>query len=495
MSTANAPEPYGDFEGTVIGGRARPGSSDQEHRNVNPYDDTPLTRMRLADTEDVDRAHRAAAEAQPEWAATPAAERSALFLRALDVMDRRRDEIVQWLVQEVGAIRQRAEFEWSLVRSGMVEVINHPTRVSGRILPGITPGKENRVYREPVGVVTVITPWNFPLQLSHRSLAPAIALGNSVVLKPAEDSPITGGLLLSKIYEEAGLPPGVLNVVIGKGSRIGDALVGHKVPTTVSFTGSTSVGSHIAAQSPLKNHSLELGGNGPLVILDDADLDRAADAAVFGSFYHQGQICMATNRIVAQNGVFDEIVDRVRQRAQQLRTGDPSAADTQIGPIINDKQLEGIRDKIIRSVTDGAELLVSGEPEGPAGRVLPPHVLVGDNHVASADEEVFGPVATVIRAEDEEDALRVANSTDYGLSSAVFTGDLERGVRFARRVHAGMTHVDDTTVNDEPNTAFGGEKDSGLGRFGGRWAIDAFTTDHWVSVQHTRRDLPFGVGT
>lgn len=494
MSAEDAPEPYGGFDGMVIGGQTRTGSSDQEHQNVNPYDDTPLTRMRLAETEDVDRAHRAAAEAQPGWAATPAAERSALFLRALDIMDRRRDEIVWWLIQEVGAIRQRAEFEWSLVRAGMIEVINHPTRVFGRILPGVTPGKENRVYREPVGVVTVITPWNFPMQLSHRSLAPAIALGNSVVLKPAEDSPVTGGLLLSRIYEEAGLPPGVLNVVIGKGSRIGDALVGHEVPSAVSFTGSTPVGSHIAAQSPLKNHSLELGGNGPLVILDDADLDRAVDAAVFGSFYHQGQICMATNRIVAQAGIFAEVVDRVRERAQDLRTGDPSGTDTQIGPVINDKQLAGIREKITRSISDGAELLVSGDPEGPAGRVLPPHVLVGDNHVASAAQEVFGPVATLVRAEDEEDALRIANSTDYGLSSAVFTGDVERGVRFARRVHAGMTHVNDTTVNDEPNTAFGGEKDSGLGRFGGEWAIDTFTTDHWVSVQHTRRDLPFGVG-
>lgn len=493
MSTEGTPEPYGGFDGMVIGGQPHTGTSEREHQDNNPYDDAPLTRIRLAEAEDVDRAHRAAAEAQPGWAATPAAERSELFLRALEIMDRRRDEIVRWLIQEVGAVRQRAEFEWSLVRAGMIEVIGYPTRVSGRILPGLTPGKENRVYREPVGVVTVITPWNFPMQLSHRSLAPAIALGNSVVLKPAEDSPVSGGLLLSRIYEEAGLPPGVLNVVIGKGSRIGDALVTHEVPSKVSFTGSTSVGSHIAAQSPLKSHSLELGGNGPLVILDDADLDRAADAAVFGSFYHQGQICMATNRIVAQAGVYDEIVDRVRERAQGLRTGDPSETDTQIGPVINDKQLDGIRDKISRSVSDGAELLVSGEPEGPAGRVLPPHVLVGDNHVASAAEEVFGPVATVVRAEHEEDALRIANDTEYGLSSAVFTNDMERGVRFARRVRAGMTHVNDTSVNDEANTAFGGEKDSGLGRFGGEWAIDAFTTDHWVSVQHTRRDLPFGV--
>ena len=493
MSDARTPEPYGGFDTMVVGGRAWTGSSDTEHQNVNPYDDTPLGRLRLADADDVEIAYRAAAGAQPEWAATPATERSALVLRALDIMDRRRDEIVAWLVREVGAVRQRAEFEWSLVRAGMVEVINHPTRVSGRILPGITPGKENRVYREPVGVVGAITPWNFPMQLSHRSIAPAIALGNTVVLKPAEDSPVTGGLLLSRIYEEAGLPPGVLNVVIGKGSKIGDALVTSRVPSLISFTGSTSVGSHIAAQSPLKNHALELGGNGPLVILDDADVDRAADAAVFGSFYHQGQICMATNRIVAQARVYDEIVDRVRERAQGLRTGDPAGSDTQIGPIINDSQLGNIRDVISRSVDDGAELLVSGDPTGPAGRVLPPHVLVGGNSVATAAEEVFGPVATIVRAESEEEALHIANDTDYGLSSAVFTEDMERGVRFARRVRAGMTHVNDTTVNDEPNTAFGGEKDSGIGRFGGVWAIEDFTTDHWVSVQHTARELPFGV--
>ncbi|GHD22663.1 aldehyde dehydrogenase [Nocardiopsis kunsanensis] len=492
MSDAQTPEPYSGFDTMAIGGRSWTGSSDTEHQNVNPYDDTPLGRIRFADAEDVESAYRAAAAAQPEWAATPATERSALFLRALDIMDRRRDEIVEWLVSEVGAIRQRAEFEWSLVRAGMVEVINYPTRACGRILPGITPGKENRVYREPLGVVGTITPWNFPMQLSHRSIAPAIALGNTVVLKPAEDSPVTGGLLLSRVYEEAGLPPGVLNVVIGKGSRIGDALVTSRVPSLISFTGSTSVGSRIAAQSPLKNHALELGGNGPLVVLDDADLDRAADAAVFGSFYHQGQICMATNRIVAHTRVYDEIVDRVRERAQGLRTGDPADSGTQIGPIINDSQLRHVRDLIDRSVGEGAELLVSGDPAGPAGRALPPHVLVGDNSVATAAEEVFGPVATVVRADSGEEALRIANDTDYGLSSAVFTEDVERGVRFARRVRAGMTHVNDTTVNDEPNTAFGGEKDSGMGRFGGVWAIEEFTTDHWVSVQHTARTLPFG---
>ncbi|MBE3000024.1 aldehyde dehydrogenase family protein [Nocardiopsis sp. HNM0947] len=493
MSDAQAPEPYGGFDTMSIGGRQWTGSSDTEYQDRNPYDDTPLTRIRLADTDDVESAYRAAAAAQKQWAATPAVERSALFLRALEVMDRRRGEIVEWLVHEIGGVRQRAEFEWSLVRAGMIEVINHATRVSGWILPGVTPGKENRVYREPVGVVGAITPWNFPMQLSHRTIAPAIALGNAVVLKPAEDSPVTGGLLLARIYEEAGLPPGVLNVVIGKGSRIGDALVTSRVPSLISFTGSTGVGSHIAAQSPLKNHALELGGNGPLVILDDADLDRAADAAVFGSFYHQGQICMSTNRIVAQARVYDEIVDRVRERAQDLRTGDPAGADTQIGPIINDSQLEHARDLITRAVGDGAELLVSGDPSGPAGRVLPPHVLVGGNHVATAAEEVFGPVATIVRAESEEEALHIANDTEYGLSSAVFTEDVERGVNFARRVHAGMTHVNDTTVNDEPNTAFGGEKDSGVGRFGGVWAIEDFTTDHWVSVQHTTRDLPFGV--
>ncbi|WP_159943158.1 MULTISPECIES: aldehyde dehydrogenase family protein [unclassified Nocardiopsis] len=494
MYADQRPSAYTGLDRMPIGGRWRDGSSGTVLPDVDPYDDTVLTEIRLADERDVDLAYRAAEAAWPEWAATPAPERAELFLRAIAILDARRPEIVDWLVREAGAVRERAEFEWHLVRSGMAEAASYPTRATGRILPGLTPGKENRVYREPLGVVTVISPWNFPLQLSHRSVAPAIALGNTVVLKPAENTPVTGGLLLARIYEEAGLPPGVLNVVIGKGGEIGDALATHEASRMISFTGSTEVGRHIARQAPLKRRALELGGNGPMVVLEDADLDLAADAAVFGSYYHQGQICMATNRVVATAAVHDQLVERMLARARELRVGDPRDANTQIGPVIDDEQRDGIRDLVARSAEQGARLLLSGDPSGPAGRVLPPHLLLATNDAPCAVEEVFGPVATVVRARGEEDALRIANDTEYGLSSAVHTSDAERGVRFARRLRAGMTHVNDSTLNDEANTAFGGEKYSGLGRFGGEWAIHEFTTDHWVSVQHTRRRLPFGLG-
>lgn len=494
MHADRRPGAYTGLDQMPIGGEWRYGSSGTVFQDVNPYDDTVLTEIRLADGSDVDLAYREAERAWPQWAQTPATERAEVFLRAIRILDERRTEIIDWLVHEAGAVRERADYECCLVRSGMAEAASYPTRILGRILPGITPGKENRIYREPLGVVTVISPWNFPFQLSHRSVAPAVALGNTVVLKPAENTPVTGGLLLARIYEEAGLPPGVLNVVVGKGGEIGDALATHDTCRMISFTGSTEVGRHIARQAPLKRHALELGGNGPLVVLEDADLDLAADGAVFGSYYHQGQICMATNRVVATAAVHDELVERMLVRARALRVGDPADPATQIGPVIDDEQCAGVQDVVARSVEQGARLLLSGEPTGPAGRVLPPHLLLAENGAPTACEEVFGPVATVIRAADEEDALRIANDTEYGLSSAVYTRDAERGVRFARRLRAGMTHVNDSTLNDEANTAFGGEDHSGLGRFGGEWAMEEFTADHWISLQHTRRRLPFGLG-
>jgi aldehyde dehydrogenase (NAD+) len=408
--------------------------------------------------------------------------------QAAQVMEQRKDEITGWLVRETGGTLAKAELEWSLVRSVLWEAASMPHHAEGSIMPSDIPGKESRVYRRPVGVVAVISPWNFPMQLSNRSVAPALALGNAVVLKPAGDTPVTGGMLLARIFEEAGLPPGLLSVVAGPGSEVGDALVSHPAARAVSFTGSTPVGEGIAKTAGVKRLALELGGNGPLVVLDDADLDLAVQAAIYGSFFHQGQICMIANRLIVDASVYDDFLERFVAAATSLRVGDPSEPDTQIGPIINRKQLEGIQDKLKRAEDDGARLLLGGDPVGPNGLGLPPHVLAADNHVATAREEVFGPVMTVIRAADEADALRLANDTEYGLSSAVFSSDTDRAVRFAHRVDAGMTHVNDSPVNDDANTAFGGEKASGIGRFGGHWAIDEFTTQHWISVQHTPRD-------
>jgi len=481
---------YTELDLMPLAGKWRRGSSAAVLTDTDPYRGDLLVEMPLATVEDVAAAYAGARDAQADWAAASPGERSAIFLRAAEVLDHRQEELVQWLIQEAGTTRTRALVEIGIVRATAMAAVTH-TWLGEVTVATDVPGKENRIYTRPAGVVGVISPWNFPMHLSYRSVAPALAVGNTVVLKPAEDTPVTGGLLIAKVLEEAGLPPGVLSVVVGRGSEVGDAMVEHPVPRVISFTGSTRVGQGITRKAGVKRLALELGGNGPFVVLDDADLERAVEAAVFSNYWHQGQICMATNRVIVDAAVHDEFVDRFLDAAQALVTGDPSQAATQIGPVINDKQLRGVRDKVTRSVDAGAQLLLAGEPHGPTGRVLPPHVLLGTNDVPTAAEEVFGPVATIIKADGEHDALRIANDTTYGLSSAVFTGDAERGIAFALRVEAGMTHVNDTTVHDDIHVAFGGEKQSGLGRFGGDWVLEDFTTQHWVSVQHVRRPLPY----
>ncbi|TDC75982.1 aldehyde dehydrogenase family protein [Actinomadura sp. 7K507] len=486
----SAPERYDGFDVMPIAGEWRAGRSGESKADLDPWSGDTLTEIALADADDLDEAYRAAREAQPGWAARAPGERAGIMRAAAAIFEARKDEIVGWIVRESGGTLAKGELEWGLVRSVLYEAASMAHRVEGRIMPSDVPGKESRVYRRPVGVVAVISPWNFPMQLSARSVAPALAVGNAVVLKPAGDTPVTGALLLARIFEDAGLPPGVLNATIGSGREIGDAIVEHPLARMVSFTGSTPVGEGIVKKAGVKKVALELGGNGPLVVLDDADLDRAVDAAVFGSFFHSGQICMIANRVIVDASVHGAFVDRFVARVRALVAGDPSDGATQIGPVINQGQLDGIRDKLARARDEGAEQVLGGDPGGPSGLLLPPHVLVAGNDAATAREEVFGPVITVIRADGEDDALRIANDTEYGLSSAVFTRDVERGVGFALRVDAGMTHVNDSPVNDDANTAFGGEKASGIGRFGGRWAIEEFTTDHWVSVQHEKRPFP-----
>jgi aldehyde dehydrogenase (NAD+) len=485
-----APAAYPDFTVMPLAGEWRAGSSGKPGTDTDPWSGQVLTEFPLASAADLDEACQAAARAQPEWAARPPAARAAVMLAAAGVMEARKAEITGWLIRETGGTVGKAELEWELVRSVMLAAAAMPHQVTGRIMPSDVPGKESRVYRQPAGVVAVISPWNFPLQLSSRSVAPALAVGNAVVLKPASDTPVTGGLLLARVFEEAGLPPGLLSVVAGAGSEVGDAIVTHPVPRVISFTGSTAVGEGITRQAGVKKLALELGGNGPLVVLDDADLGLAVEAAVFGSFFHQGQICMIANRLIVDRAVYDEFTQRFVARASELAAGDPADPGTDIGPVINRRQLASVQDKLERSRASGASQVLGGEPGGPAGLLLPPHVLLAGNDVPAAREEVFGPAITVIRADDEQDALRLANDTEYGLSSAVFTRDAERGVSFALAVEAGMTHVNDSPVNDDSNTAFGGEKASGIGRFGGQWAVSEFTTDHWVSVQRSPRAYP-----
>lgn len=481
------------FTGQYIDGKWRSGSSSKTLRDINPFDGELLTEISLANAADLDEAYVAAKRAQREWAKTLPSERSAVLLKAVQIIDARHAECVEWLIKESGSTRTKAEIEVGAVRAATLAAAGMPTRAAGRILPIDIPGKESRVYREPLGVVGVISPWNWPMHLSNRTIAPALALGNAVVLKPADDTPISGGLLLASIYEEAGLPPALLNVVVGDVSEIGDEFTLHPIPKFISFTGSTRVGRHIGSLAmtgpALKRVGLELGGNAPCVVLDDADIELAVHAAVVGRFLHQGQICMSSNRIIVDASIYDRFVEAFVERVRALKVGDPNEADTSIGPLINARQLAGAVSRI-QDARDAGLREVLGAPA--EGLVLPPHVFVDvPNDSLLAQTEQFCPVAPIIKANDEQHALKLANETEFGLSSCVFTRDEARGVRFARQIEAGMTHVNDISPNDDPNNMFGGEKNSGLGRFNSDWIIAELTCDHWVTVQQERRQYPF----
>lgn len=482
---------YSGFDGQYINGHWRSGHRSRTLKDTDPYTGDDVAEIALADQSDLDEAYQSAAKAQPAWANALPAERAQVLHRCADLIERRREEILDWLIREAGSTRIKADVEWQMLYAITMEAASFPHRVAGRVLPIDEPGKESRVYRQPIGVIGVISPWNFPAYLAQRSVGPALALGNSVVLKPSQETPVTGGLLLGKLFEEAGVPPGVLNVVIGASSEIGDAFVKHPTPRLISFTGSTAVGRHIAelaVTSPIiKRLALELGGNTPFVVLGDAELDQAVPAAVFSRFLHQGQICMSSNRIIADGSIYDEFVDRFTAHVKTLKVGNPRDPDTVIGPIINKNQLSNMLKHIKDTQAAGARQLLGGEPNG---LVLPPHVFADvSNDMPIAKNETFGPIAPIIRVRGEEEALRVANDTEYGLSSAVFTRDERRG--FALGVEAGMTHVNDTSVDDTATGPFGGEKNSGIGRFGGDWIIEEFTTPHWITVQHGPRQYPF----
>ncbi|MGP9491037.1 aldehyde dehydrogenase family protein [Psychrobacter sp. AOP7-B1-24] len=484
---------YSDFHLQYIAGVWQKGADDSINTNTNPYNGETLVTIQQATEAQLNEAYDAATKAQKEWAKQTPASRAAVLYNVVNILDQRQDEIVDWLIKESGSTHVKAMVEFSTARAITLEAATFPNRVHGEIRPSNTPGKENFIYREPIGVVAVISPWNFPLHLTQRSIAPALALGNAVVLKPASDTPVTGGLLLAKVFEEAGLPKGLLNVIVGSGSEIGDAIVEHEAPSLVSFTGSTSVGKHIGELANggeyIKKVALELGGNSPFVVLKDADIDQAVKAAAFGKFLHQGQICIAINRIIVEDALYDEFVSRFLDHVKTLQVGDPSKAETAVGPIINEKQVKSLKDKIAKAQEEGANMILSGEIKG---QVVPPHIFTEvTREMDLSRNEVFGPLVGIIRAKDEDDALSIANDSMYGLSSAVFTQDLTKGLRFARGIKAGMTHINDISVNDESNTPFGGEKNSGIGRFNGEWVLEEFTRLHWISVQNEPREYLF----
>lgn len=482
---------FADLALQYIDGEWRPGNGSWDIIDFNPYNNEKLASVTVATTDEVDQAYRAAERHQRHWARTNPYARRQVFERAIRIIEDGEQEITEAIVAELGGTRLKAAFELHLTKEFLREAIQLALRAEGRIVPSPVDGKENRVYREPVGVVGVVSPFNFPFMLSLKSVAPALALGNAVVLKPHQNTPVCGGALVAKVLEEAGLPPGLLNVVITDIAEIGDALLEHPVPKVISFTGSDKVGRHVAtvAASHFKRTILELGGNSALIVLDDADLDYAVDAAVFSRYVHQGQVCMAANRIVVDRSVADAFTEKFVAKVKTLKVGDPADPATLIGPLINASQAEGVEAVVQQALDDGATALLRGEVEG---NVVAPSILTGvPEDSAVLRQEIFGPVALIVPVDGDDEAVRVANDTPYGLGGAVHTGDVDRGVQVARRIDTGMVHVNDSTVADEPIVPFGGEKSSGVGRLNGEQTVEAFTTTKWISVQHGRSSFPF----
>ncbi|MER5356931.1 aldehyde dehydrogenase family protein [Streptomyces sp. NPDC002785] len=474
-----------------IDGEWRTGSGSWDIIDFNPYNGDKLAAITIATAQEVDLAYRAAERAQRSWATTGPYERRSVLERAQRIIEELHDDIVEAIVDELGGTRLKAEYEVRVAKEFLRDAIQQALRPRGRILPSPVDGKENRLYRQPVGVVGVISPYNFPFLVTMKSVAPALALGNAVVIKPNQNAPVVGGGLIAKIFEDAGLPAGLLNILITDVAEIGDAFIEHPVPKVISFAGTDRVGRHIGATAAghFKRTILELSGNSALVVLDDADIDYAVDAAVFSRFVYQGQVCMAANRILVDRSVEREFTEKFTARVAALRTGDPRDPETQIGPVINTFQADALTALVDQALAEGATALVRGRTRG---NLVEPTVLTGlpeDSPLLS--QEIFGPVALLVTVDGEDDAVRIANDTPYGLSGAVHTRSAERGVRFARRVVSGMFHVNDSTVQDDPMVAFGGEKSSGIGRLNGEATVDAFTTQRWMSIQHGRTAFPF----
>lgn len=457
-----------------------------------------VARVPAAVEADVNAAYEAAAAAQAEWSDQPPAHRQQVVQQFLQALQNHEHEIIDLLGHEAGGSRLMGETSIQIASDHASEAATLPRRMKGEHADSNIPGKENLVQREPKGVVTVISPWNFPLNLSMRAVAPAIAAGNAVVVKPATNTPITGGLLFGKLFEEAGLPDGVLNVVTGRGSEIGDRVAGHPESDVVSFTGSTSVGQRVAgtAAENLAVPAMELGGNNAFVVTADADLDWAIDGATFGSFAHQGQVCISINRHIVHEDVYDEYVDRLVERAESLPVGSAHEEDTIVGPIIDESQRDEMLKYVERTVDAGATLETGGETieldDVDDSLVVAPTVLSDvTNDMSAACNEHFGPIAPVIPFSDIDEAVEMANDTEYGLSGAVHASDIETGKQIAERMETGNVHVNDQPINDEAHVPFSGTGASGMGTYNSDAFLQEITETKWISLQHESRDYPF----
>ncbi|HEU4619410.1 MAG TPA: aldehyde dehydrogenase family protein [Gammaproteobacteria bacterium] len=475
-----------------INGEWRTARGSAQFPVYNPATGEVWTEVADASRSDAAEAVAAAKAAQPGWAALPHSQRSRILARAGDILEARQKEIQEVIVDEGGSWIGKAMFETGYSVGVYRAAAAAAYQVTGEILPSDI-GKLSLIVREPLGVVSVISPWNFPLILSSRGFATALAVGNAVVLKPSEETPVAGGGVIAEIMEEAGLPKGVFNLVTCSREHVGevgDELISNPAVHGVSFTGSTAVGRQIAAKCGglLKKFCAELGGKDALIVLEDADIEHAVNAATFGAFMHQGQICMSVERVLVHEAVADEFTDKLVANTKKLKVGNPRELANCIGPIINQKQLEKIRAQVDEAVSRGAQVLCGGKHQG---LFFEPTVLANvTRDMKVFRDETFGPVAPIMRIRDADEAVEIANDTEYGLSAGIITRDEERGLEIARRLRTGMAHVNDSSVHDEPHAPFGGIGASGVGRHGGRAGIEQFTELRWITLERGGRHFP-----
>lgn len=466
----------------------------ETYDDLNPFTKEVFAKVPAGKRADAKRAVDAAVGAFPMWSRSLPAERQALFLKAADILEKKQMDIVLILAEETGCTFGFAMFQAMFTPGLLREAAAQTHQASGEIIPGNLPGAFNMAVRYPVGVVAGISPWNAPLILSLRAICMPIAYGNTAILKPSTESAIAGGVVLAEVFHEAGFPNGVLNIVTngpGKSGEIGDEFIENPKVRRINLTGSSAVGRSLAEKAGrhLKRVALELGGQNPMIVLRDADINAAVNAAAFGGFLHQGQICMSTRRIIIEKPIAQEFTEKLLKKVSSFKVGNPKEPDTIIGPLINQTQLDQVKSSVEAAVRDGAKILCGGKAEG---LCYYPTILTNVKlGTPFSYEETFGPVVSLIEVKDEEEALAVANDTMYGLSASVFTRDFAKGLAIAERIESGMVHINDQTVNDEPQMPFGGVKDSGWGRFGGKAALEEFTELRWISVQLTSRQYPF----
>ncbi|SON55685.1 putative aldehyde dehydrogenase YfmT [Hartmannibacter diazotrophicus] len=458
--------------------------------DYNPATGKIFARSQQAGATEVKAAIDAAERAFASWSRTMVAEREEMLLKVGEVIKARTPEIRDLLIEECGSVFGKALWEIEYVVDAIRAAAGDARHVMGETMPMTMPGQISISVRKPLGIVAGIAPFNSPFLLCMKKIVYALAVGNTFILKPSEETPLSGALI-ADLFQEAGLPAGVLNVVPGVPAEVGDLLMADPRIRMITFTGSTRTGRHLAVEAAkhLKRFTLEMGGKSPLIVLDDADVDYAVDAAAFGVFLHQGQVCMANSKVMVETSLFDTFKEKFVAKAKGLTVGDPRDPETVIGPLIRARQCEFIDGQIKDAVEKGAKVLTGGTYEG---QFFQPTILDGVTpEMRIYHEESFGPVVSLIRVNDAEEALKVANDTSYGLSAALITNDMQKALDLSMRLESGMVHVNDCTISDEPHVPFGGVKNSGFGREGGRYSLEELTEVKWITLQMGQRAFPF----